>query len=409
MKPKQSLDELAIFTGQPASPEPLHVGRPNVGDRRRLMERLNDVLDSRWLTNAGPYEKAFEKRIAGLTGVRHCIAICNATVALEIAIRALGLTGEVIVPSFTFVATAHALKWQQITPVFADIDPGTHTIDPASVERLITSQTTAIIGVHVWGHACNIEALDELARRHKLKLLFDSAHAFGCSHHGAAIGGFGDAEVFSFHATKFLNALEGGAITTNDDELARKIRLMRNFGFTDYDQVSYIGTNGKMNEASAAMGITSLESIDDFIAVNRSNYHHYAKELAGVDGVSLVRYDENEKCNYQYVVLEVDSNRTTVTRDQLFKILHAENILARRYFHPGCHRLEPYRTDNPDAGRHLPETEALTERVLCLPTGTGVGSDEISAICGLVRLTVENGVEINRLLSHAELSIAAVE
>jgi dTDP-4-amino-4,6-dideoxygalactose transaminase len=392
---KSAVEELAYFDGKPLFEEALHVGRPNIGNREKFEQRVGDILDRRWLTNGGRYVNEFEQRIAKLVGVEHCIAMCNATVALEIAIRALGMTGEVIVPSFTFIATAHALQWQEITPVFCDIDPRTHTLDPEKVEQMITPRTTGIIGVHVWGQPCEIDALSDIARRRGLKLLFDSAHAFGCSYKGRMIGGFGDAEVFSFHATKFLNSLEGGAVVTNDSELAEKIRLMKNFGFTFYDRTDYIGTNGKLNEVAAAMGLTNLESMDEFIAVNRRNYSHYAMELDGIEGVNLLVYDGAEKCNYQYVVLEIDEGKTIVTRDQLMEILHAENILARRYFYPGCHRMEPYRSHFPHAGILLPETERLTGRVLSLPTGTSVGPDEIGKICRLIRLVVSNGQEVS--------------
>lgn len=396
MQVKSAVAELAIFGGEPSFENPLHVGRPNIGDRRKFEERVGDILDRKWLTNGGYYVGEFERRIAELVGVEHCIAMCNATIALEIAIRALGLTGEVIVPSFTFVATAHALQWQEITPVFCDIDPRTHTLDPSKVEQMITPRTTGIIGVHLWGHTCDIEALSDIARRRNLKLLFDSAHAFGCSYEGRMVGGFGDAEVFSFHATKFLNSLEGGAVVTNDGELASKMRLMKNFGFTYYDRTDYIGTNGKMNEVSAAMGLTNLDSMQDFIELNQRNYKQYMKELSGLDGVSFMAYDEKERCNYQYIVLEIDEEKTAVTRDQLMSILHAENILARRYFYPGCHRMEPYRSYFPHAGLLLPETERLTQRVLCLPTGTGVSESEISVVCRILRQVLENGAEISR-------------
>ena len=227
-------------------PEVLHVGRPNIGDRDALLARINGMLDRRWLTNDGPLVKEFEQRIADFVGVRHCITMCNATVALEIASRALGFSGEVIVPSFTFVATAHALQWQGITPVFTDIDPRTHNIDTSSIERLITERTTGIIGVHVWGRPCDTTGIADVASRHGLKVLYDAAHAFGCSHDGRMIGGFGGCEVFSFHATKFINSFEGGAVVTNDDALAAKLRLMRNFGFKGLDNVEYPGVNGKM-------------------------------------------------------------------------------------------------------------------------------------------------------------------
>src|SRR3984957_10371338 len=286
--------DLAIFGKPPAFADQMHVGRPNVGSRERLLARINAMLDRVWFTNNGPYVQEFETKLAAFVGVRHCVAMCNGTVALEIAIRGLGLSGEVIVPSFTFIATAHALQWQEITPVFCDIDPKTHNLDPAQVEKMITPRTTAIIGVHTWGRACDIDALETIARRRNLKLLFDAAHAFGCSYKGKAIGGFGHCEIFSFHATKFFNTFEGGAVVTNDDALAAKMRLMRNFGFSGYDNVIYVGTNGKMTEVCAAMGLTSLESVTEFMAINRRNHVAYTRGLSGIPGVSLMRYDETE-------------------------------------------------------------------------------------------------------------------
>ena len=395
---KSSIDALAVFGHPPAFNEKLHVGRPNIGNRQKLLERFNDILDRRWLTNAGKYVQELEGRVAEMVGVKHCIVMCNGTVALEIAIRAAGLTGEVIVPSLTFIATAHALQWQQITPVFCDIHPKTYNLDPSRVEEMITPRTTGIIGVHLFGRPSNIDALEELARRRNLKLLFDAAHAFGCSYKGRMIGSFGHAEMFSFHATKFLNTFEGGAIVTNDDELASKIRLMKNFGFAGYDNVIYIGTNGKMSEVSAAMGLTGLESLEEFINVNRRNYIQYKHELKGIPGIQLMAYDETDKCNYQYIVLEVDEQTIGISRDQMVQILHAENILARRYFYPGCHNMEPYRSHFPHAGLVLPQTEKLVNRLLSLPTGTAVGVEDITKICQIIRLTVEHGREIRKRL-----------
>jgi len=309
-------------------------------------------------------------------------------VGLEILIRALGLTGEVIVPSFTFIATAHALQWQGITPVFADVDPATHNLDPQAVERLITPRTTGIIGVHLWGRGCAIQALTELAQRRKLNLLFDASHAFNCSYRGAMIGNFGEAELFSFHATKFFSTFEGGAIVTNRDDLAAKIRLMKNFGFSGYDNVIYEGTNGKMNEVCAAMGLTGLESLGEFVEVNYQNYLRYQRQLSNIPGIKFINYDAHESNNYQYIILEIDKALTGISRDHLVQLLHAENILARRYFYPGCHRMEPYRSMLPHARLWLPMTEQLTAKVMCLPTGTTVGASEIEAICQLIRLVV---------------------
>ncbi|NMC54034.1 MAG: dTDP-4-dehydro-6-deoxyglucose aminotransferase [Chloroflexi bacterium] len=395
---KKTIDDLAVFGGSPAFSKSLHVGRPNIGNRDKLMQRINHILDSRWLTNDGTFVQEFEQRIAEIVGVKHCIAMCNATVALEIAIRASGMTGEVIVPSMTFVATAHALQWQEITPVFCDIDPVTCNIDPKKIEQMITPRTTGIIGVHLWSRPCDVDALAEIAQKHNLKLIYDAAHAFGCSYNGKMIGNFGDAEVFSFHATKFLNSAEGGAVVTNDDELAQKIRWMKNFGFEDVDLVVYIGTNGKMNEFSAAMGLTSLESLDEIIETNRQNYTHYLKELSGIAGVTLARFNEGEKCNYQYIIVQIDKDITGISRDTIKDILWAENILARRYFYPGCHRMEPYRSYFPHAGLLLPETERLADRVLALPTGTAVGQTEIQEVVNIIRLAIANSQQIGEKL-----------
>jgi dTDP-4-amino-4,6-dideoxygalactose transaminase len=391
---KTKISDLALYGGEPTFREKLHVGRPNIGDKKALMNRINDLLDRRWLTNNGPFVHEFEEKIAQLTQTKHCIVMCNATIALEIAIRALELSGEVIMPSFTFVATAHALQWQEITPVFCDIDPLTHTIDPERVDELITPRTTGIIGVHLWGRACEVEALAEIASRRNLRILYDAAHAFACSHDGTMIGNFGDAEVFSFHATKFFNSFEGGAVLTNNDELAKKVRLMKNFGFVDYDEVSYIGTNGKMSEVSAAMGLTGLESLNEFIATNYQNYRLYRNEFEDIPGIKMVTYNETEKCNFQYIVLEIDESLTGISRDEIIQILRAENVLARRYFHPGCHKMEPYRSYFPHAGLLLPQTEKLAGRVLSLPTGTAVSRQDLTDICQIVRFVVEHGYEI---------------
>jgi dTDP-4-amino-4,6-dideoxygalactose transaminase len=391
---------LAVFGARPTFAEPLHVGRPNLGDRSRLLERIADMHDRRWLSNHGPFCVEFEHRLAAHLGVKHCVAMCNATVALEITARALGLTGEVIVPSYTFIATAHALQWQEITPVFCDVAPGTHNIDPDQIERHITPRTTGIIGVHVWGEPCDVDALAEIARRRRLTLLFDAAHAFGCGYKGRPVGNLGHPEVFSFHATKFLNTGEGGAVVTNDDDLAARIRLMQNFGFRNYDDVCYIGTNGKMSEMAAAMGLTNLESVDEFVAINRRNYHLYRRRLADTPGVSVFRYDEPERRNYQYVVLEIDRKRTGISRDLLVKVLHAENVLARRYFYPGCHRMEPYRSYFPNVGMLLPNTEEMACRVLVLPTGTQVSPPDIETICELIRTAIRHGPELTSRLER---------
>jgi dTDP-4-amino-4,6-dideoxygalactose transaminase len=404
---KRKIEDLAIFGARPAFNEPLHVGRPNLGDRETFLGRMAEIWDRNWLTNDGPMVRLLEQKVAEFVGVKHCVALCNATIALEIAIRALGLTGEVIVPSFTFVATAHALQWQEITPVFCDIEPQNHTIDPKRVEQLITPRTSGIIGVHLWGRPCDVEALEDIAQRRNLKLLFDAAHAFGCSYKGKRIGGFGRCEIFSFHATKFFNSFEGGAILTNDDDLAEKTRLMRNFGFRGYDNVIYIGTNGKMTEPCAAMGLTSLESVGDFVRRNRNNHAAYARELDGLSGIRLMEYDSPEDRNYQYVVLEVDEAACGLARDGLVAALTAENVRARRYFHPGCHRMEPYKSLFPNAGLLLPETEKVCQKIVVLPTGTSVNESAISNITSTIRIAALNSTDVTRRLRSSPVAVSA--
>lgn len=363
----------------------LHVGRPNIGNPKKFLDRAADILERRWLSNDGPILREFEAAISQITGVKNAIAMCNATVALEIASKALELKGEVILPSYTFIATAHALQWQGITPVFCDMAPATHNIDPAKIERLITPKTTGIIGVHVWGRGCETEVIEEIAARRNLKVMYDASHGFGCSMGGRMLGSFGECEVFSFHATKFINCFEGGAVVTNNDDLAEKMRLMRNFGFKGFDNVVYLGVNGKMNEICAAMGLTNLEFMDEIIAVNQRNYEAYRAGLADVPGISLIHYDPIERNNYQYVVIEVEPGVCLRTRDQLVNALHAENIIARKYFWPGCHNMEPYRSMQPNARELLPETERVAEMVIVLPTGQAIEEEMVGRVCEIIR------------------------
>jgi dTDP-4-amino-4,6-dideoxygalactose transaminase len=383
--------DLAINGATPAFAEPLHVGRPNVADRELYLEKIAGMLDSGWLTNDGPLVREFEARLAEHVGARHVVATCNATIALEIAVRALGLSGEVIVPSYTFIATAHAVAWQGITPVFADIDPETHCLDPASVERLITPRTTGVIGVHLWGRTAPVESLEAIARERGLKLIFDAAHAFGVTRGGKLVGGFGACEVFSFHATKFLNSLEGGAVATDDDDLAQAVRLMRNFGFAGYDNVIHPGTNGKMVEACAAMGLVNLERVQDLVEVNLRNHRAYARALADVPGLRLLGFDEAERNNFQYVVVERQPD-CAASRDEIVAALTAEGVLARKYFWPGCHRMLPYREQCPEADAHLPNTNAVAERVVVLPTGVSVSESDAEVIGSVLGVLAHQGV-----------------
>jgi dTDP-4-amino-4,6-dideoxygalactose transaminase len=385
---KTSFGELAVVGGAPLFADPVHIGAPNIGTTDAFLERARAILETRWLSNGGPFVVEFERRIAELIGVEHCVAFCNGTMALEGVARAARLEGEIIAPSFTFVATAHALLWQGLDPVFCDIDETTHNLDPDHVAELITERTTAILGVHLWGRPAYSEKLQALAEKHNLRLFFDAAHAVGCSHQGRPIGSLGDAEILSFHATKVVNSFEGGAALTNDLELAERLRRIRNFGFVGYDEVADVGVNGKMSEIAAAMGLSTLEQLDAFVETNHRNYDRYRQELADLRGVSVLPFDEREQHSRQFVVLELDPRDCPLSRDDLVSILHAENVLARRYFFPGCHRLEPYRSR--ETSITLPVTDAVAARVVSLPTGSAVGLDDVAAISDIVRLAVEN-------------------
>lgn len=383
--------DLALFGAQPSFQEILHVGRPNIGEIEIFKQFITDILDRRWLSNQGPLVEQLESQLCSLLGVKHCVAVCNGTIGLEIAIRALGLAGEVIVPSYTFIATAHALSWLGVKPVFVDIDVSSHNIAPQAVRAAITDKTTGILATHLWGRACDIEALQSIADAAGISLLFDAAHAFMCSNGSQMIGNFGNAEVFSFHATKFFNSFEGGAITTNDDQLAEKLRLMRNFGFSGFDNVVHVGTNGKMHEVSAAMGLANLLCVDGFIERNRTNYQLYREAIANVDGISIIDFDSRAKSNFQYIVIEVGPE-FPVKRDTLLAALHAENILARKYFWPGCHRMPIYR-DLACTSQPLSCTEAVSDRVIVLPTGSTLPPGAVEVVANVMKVLARQGRE----------------
>jgi dTDP-4-amino-4,6-dideoxygalactose transaminase len=400
---QRSWRDLGIFSGKPLFDEPLHVNKPNAINRERLISLIDPMLSRRWFSD-GELVREFEREIARLAGAAHCVATCNGTLALQIVLRTLGLSGEAIVPSFTFVATAQALRWLNLTPVYCDVSPETHTIDPKQVESLITPRTQAIVGVHLWGQPCDIAALSEIADRHGLALVFDAAHGLGSTYRGRPIGGFGVAEVFSFHATKFVNTGEGGAITTNDERLAARLRSERRFGFDSEEGPLDAGTNGKMAEICAAVGLTYLECFDQLIAANQATHRKYQDGLAGIPGVSILALDEGDRNNHQYVVTEIDESRAGLSRDELMRVLQADNILAKRYFYPGCHRTIPGR--HGEAGQ-LPVTEKLVGSVLVLPGGASISPDQVETVCETLRLAVENGDEIRQALGSQAACKAA--
>jgi dTDP-4-amino-4,6-dideoxygalactose transaminase len=394
---KHSAADLAVLGGPAAFTEALHVGRPNIGDPARIQAAVGEVLAGGILSNAGPRHEELEARLGDFLGA-HCVLVANATLGLMLVARALDLHGEVIMPAFTFVATAHSMAWCGLTPVFCDIGPDCQ-IDPAQAESLVTPATSAILGVHLYGRACKIEGLQAIASRYGLRLFFDAAHAFACSHGGRPIGLFGDASVFSFHATKAFNTFEGGAILTRDAGLATVLRRMRNFGFSDYDTVDSTGINAKMNEVAAAMGLVSLDAYPGFVEAEERNFHAYQAAFEGLDGIHLLPIDEDERNNYHYVASFVDERRLGLSREELMKVLQAENALVRRYFYPGCHRLQPYASDPRWRDAKLPVTDDVAERVLCFPTGVAVGPQQIEAIAAIIEKASAAAVRVRDALA----------
>lgn len=315
---------------------------PNIPNREILHARLDEILASRRLANDGPYVRRFEAQLADMTGAPHAVAMCSAMVAMQVLFRALELAGEVITPSFTFIATAHAAAWERLQPVFIDVDPDTHMISPDRIGATLTARTQAIVGVHLWGSTCDVDALQAIADKARIPLILDAAHAFGCTSRGRLIGALKAVSVLSFHATKVVQSLEGGAVLTGDGDLAAKLRLMRNFGFQGYERVGCLGTNAKLNEVSATFGIGCIEEFESFVAVNRRNLEQYQSSLMNIPGLRFYRRDPTEKSNCQYVILDIDPVSCPLMRDELVDPLHAENIFARKYFSPGCHRQSPY-------------------------------------------------------------------
>lgn len=396
---KERLCDFACLGGHPAFPSPVVLGAPVIPDRDRFFRRVESVLDRRQLTNGGPMLREFESRLCGYLGVRNVVAVCNGTMALQIMAKAAGLTGEVIVPAFTFIATAHALSWIGLTPVFADVDEGTHTLDPDSVERCISPRTSAILGVHLWGNVCDVGELQRLADRHHLKLLFDASQAFGSGRDGRSVGGFGCAEAFSFHATKVMHCFEGGAITTNDDVLAEACRLQRNFGFAGFTDIRCCGINGKLDEISAAAGITNLEAVDQVLENNSLKFQYLRRVLNGIPGLTVLQGRSSSEWNAQYAVLKIDGDQFGLSRDHLLQVLRAEGVFARSYYVPGCHRAPPYDVNPGHCPVDLPITEDLLQNVIQLPTGPAIELRQIDLIGDLLRAIHGNRNELHSVLT----------
>lgn len=396
---KRSVDDLAIFGGTPEYEKPLHIGQIYLPEWADFVNEFEAIFERSYFTNHGPLVAQLEQQLAQFLGVKHVICVTNGTISLMIAARALELSGEVIVPSFTFPATVQALSWCGLTPVFCDVDHDTHLLLPEKVEALINENTCAVLGVHLWGKACAPAALQMLCHKHGIRLMYDSAHALGCSVGGVYMGNYGDLESFSFHATKVLNGAEGGCITTNDDDVANRLRTIRNFHADHTHMNSKYRINGKMTEAQAAMALLGLRNLKKNIANNEELYSAYKRHSSTWDHVRMIDTENHDdENNFQYCVFEIDADASSITRDDLVTVLTAEGVLARRYFYPGVHRIEPYaKSCSPE----LPVTEKLCSTVFQLPIGASVRTDDVQRISDLVGFIMRHGDNISKKLSSS--------
>ena len=364
--------------GQPLFPDGLPLARPEVADPGSVASAAAEILASGVLTN-GPYVRRLEEKAAAYLGVRHCVAVSSCTAGLMLALRVSGLSGDVVLPSFTFSATAHAVAWNGLRPVFTDIRPDTLLLDPAAAARATGMRTSAILATHTYGTPCDVESLSKVARRNGVRLFFDAAHAFGSRRGQAMIGGFGDAEVFSLSPTKVLIAGEGGIIATNDATLAERCRYGRDYGNPgDYD-TRFVGLNARMSELHAATALASFSDLEERIARRNQLAERYRKALDEVAGIDFPAVDEGDRSTYKDFTVLVNSERFGMDATALAAALAAEGVQTRRYYSPPVHRQRAYRTVGPSNGA-LPVTDDAAARVLTLPLWTGMDDELVDRV-----------------------------
>jgi dTDP-4-amino-4,6-dideoxygalactose transaminase len=361
----------------------IYVTKPSLPDLAEFTKLLEEVWNSKQLTNDGPMHRRLETAVADHLGVTHMSLFNNGTIALLGALRALQLTGEVITTPFSFVATTHALAWNNLDPVFVDIEPETYNIDPAAIEAAITDRTSAILPVHCYGRPCDVAAIQKIADRHGLKVIYDAAHAFGVRDEGGSILRHGDLSVLSFHATKVFTTLEGGAIVAPDQRIKGRIDRLKNFGIVSQTAVEGIGFNGKMNEVQAAFGLLQLKDIEDALEARARVAQRYREALAQVAGLTLPQGQEPAVYNNAYFPILV-GEEFPLSRDKLFEKMEAAGIFPRRYFYPLISNISAY-ADLPSAQRdRLPVANRVAEQVLCLPIYPDLATDDIERIIDIL-------------------------
>lgn len=358
------------------------VTRSSMPELDEYVNEIKDIWDSHWLTNMGEKHKQLQYSLAEYLKVENIELLINGHMALEMAIQAMNLHGEVITTPFTFASTTHAIVRNGLTPVFCDINPYDYTIDVSKIEGMITDKTCAIVPVHVYGNMCNVEGIDEIARKHGLKVIYDAAHAFGVTYKGRGAGTFGDAACFSFHATKVFNTIEGGAVCFHSRELGRKLYNLKNFGIRDEETVESVGVNAKLNEFQAAMGICNLRHIDDEIQKRKRVVERYRENLQNVRGIQMNVVQRNTASNYAYFPIVVDNKAYRTGRNELVEQLKKKNIFARKYFYPlvtdfDCYKDSFYIAD-------IPVAKKVSENVLTLPLYADLPLETVDYICDII-------------------------
>ena len=364
--------------------KPTYITQPDLPPFEEFSTSLKQIWDSKWLTNQGAFQQEFEQALAKYLGVKYVSLFCNGMIALQLGLQALKITGEVITTPFTFAATTHAIYWNNCTPVFCDIEPNTFNIDPEKIESLITPHTTAILPVHVYGNPCNNEKLQQICNTYGLKLIYDAAHAFGVKQNASSILNWGELSMLSFHATKCFNTFEGGALITNDIKLKKRIDFLKNFGFANETTVVAPGTNGKMNEFQAALGLLQLKYADSYIAKRRMISEKYRVQLREKQGIRILHDMAGILHNYSYFPILIDSEMYGKTRDELYEELKKNNIFSRRYFYPLTSQFSSYRHLPSATKGKLPVAEEITEKILCLPIYPDLCLEEVNRIMEII-------------------------
>ena len=364
--------------------KPIFVTRPLLSDLSEVQKELEEIWESQWLTNNGAKHQKLEEELKKVLKVPGISIFNNGEIALIVAVQSLRLAGEVITTPFTFPGTPHVLAWNNITPVFCDIDEETMTLDADKIEGLITSKTTGILAVHVYGMPCNVTKIQEVADRYGLRVVYDAAHAFGAEIDGVGIGTFGDISMFSFHSTKLFHTVEGGALTFNVPHYKPRIDLLKNFGIKNEEEVVMPGINGKMNEVQAAIGLINLRLIEDEREKRRRIVDTYTEHLAGVRGIKVLEIPANVKRSYQYFVIRI-GEEFGCSRDEVYAEFKNYNVFARKYFYPLCSDYSCYRhlpSSNPET---LPVAQRVVKEVLCLPLYGNLQLDEVERICEILK------------------------